>query len=98
MEPGLTEPLAPFDSSYARRTLFGALVDAGKRFGMERKILIDGDERALTYREIIRASLALGYALTKGTRFGDSIGVMLPTGAGSVITVFALCAYGRTPT
>ena len=94
----MEEPLAPFDPSYARRTLFGALVDAGKRFGMERKILIDGDERALTYREIIRAALALGYALKKGTRFGDSVGVMLPTGVGSLIAVFALCAYGRTPT
>ena len=94
----MVEPLAPFDPSYARRTLFGALVDAGKRFGMERKILIDGDERALTYREIIRAALALGYALKKGTRFGDSVGVMLPTGVGSLIAVFALCAYGRTPT
>ncbi len=69
-----------------------------ERFGLERKILVDGDERTFTYREIIRASLALGHALTKGTRVGDSVGVMLPTGRGIRDRVLALCAYGRVPT
>jgi acyl-[acyl-carrier-protein]-phospholipid O-acyltransferase/long-chain-fatty-acid--[acyl-carrier-protein] ligase len=94
----LAGTLPPFDPSRARRTIFAALVEAAKRFGAERKILIDGDERAFSYREIIRAALALGYALTKGTRFGDSVGVMLPTGAASVLTFLALSAYGRVPT
>src|SRR5579871_490686 len=94
----LAETVPPFDPSRARRTIFAALIEAAKKFGPERKILIDGDERAFSYREIIRATLALGFALTRGTRFGESVGVLLPTGAASVLASLALCAYGRVPT
>ncbi len=93
----LAEAIPPFDPARARRTIFTALVEAAKDFGLERKILVDGDERVFTYREIIRASLALGHALTRGTRVGDSVGVMLPTGVGSVLAWLALCTYGRVP-
>jgi acyl-[acyl-carrier-protein]-phospholipid O-acyltransferase/long-chain-fatty-acid--[acyl-carrier-protein] ligase len=94
----LAEAESPFDPSRARRTLFGALVEAGHRFGPDRKILIDADERAFSYRELTQAALALGHALRRGTHSGDSVGVLLPTGAGSVIAVFALTAYGRVAT
>jgi acyl-[acyl-carrier-protein]-phospholipid O-acyltransferase/long-chain-fatty-acid--[acyl-carrier-protein] ligase len=93
----LTDPLSPYDPTRARRTLFSALLEAANKFGVERKILIDGDERALSYQQLIRAAFALGYALKKGTRSGESIGVLLPTGIGVVISVFALSAYGRVP-
>ena len=86
---------SPYDPARARRTLFGALVEAGRAFGKKRKILIDGDERVLTYDQLVLAALALGHALKKGTRNGQCIGVLLPTGIGSVISVFALSAYGR---
>lgn len=59
--------------------------------------LVDGDERALNYDDIIRASFALGSALKSGTRKGELIGVMLPTGAASTLSFFALCAFGRVP-
>ena len=45
--------------------------------------LVDGDERAFTYDEIILASFALGSALKRGTRAGECVGVMLPTGRGA---------------
>ena len=51
----------------------------------------------LTYEALTLAALALGHALKRGTRKGQSIGVLLPTGIGSVISVFALSAYGRVP-
>ena len=73
-------------------------VEAGRQFGPERKILIDADERAFSYRELTQAALALGHALRTGTHSGNSVGVLLPTGAGSVIAVFALTAYGRVAT
>jgi acyl-[acyl-carrier-protein]-phospholipid O-acyltransferase/long-chain-fatty-acid--[acyl-carrier-protein] ligase len=94
----MAEALPTYDPSRARRSLFTALVEASRKYGPEQKILIDSDERALTYRELIRATLALGHALKAGTRSGESVGVLLPTGAGSVIAVFALTAYGRVAT
>lgn len=88
---------ADFDLSRAQASVFGALLHARSRFGGSREILVDGDERKLTYDEIVRASFALGNALRNGTRKGDAVGVLLPTGAGAVIAFFALQAYGRVP-
>jgi acyl-[acyl-carrier-protein]-phospholipid O-acyltransferase / long-chain-fatty-acid--[acyl-carrier-protein] ligase len=93
----VASPLPPYDPARSRRTLFSALADARAQFGRTRTILIDGDERALTYEQILRATLALGHALKAGTKRGDAVGVLLPTGIGSVIAVLALSAYGRVP-
>ncbi len=86
-----------YDPGRARRTLFAALADARAEFGRTRAIMVDGDERTLNYEEIVRAALALGHALKAGTARGEAVGVLLPTGIGSVISFFALSAYGRTP-
>ena len=96
-----TESKAPtqpaYDPSRARRTIFNALNEARHRFGRSKAIVVDGDERTLTYDEVVRAAFALGHALKTGTAPGEAIGVLLPTGIGSIITVFALSAYGRVP-
>ena len=88
----------PFDLSKTRKPLFHALLEARDTFGGGTFALIDGDGRTLTYDEILRASFALGDALKRGTRPGEHVGVMLPTGAGAAIAFFALSAYGRVPT
>jgi acyl-[acyl-carrier-protein]-phospholipid O-acyltransferase / long-chain-fatty-acid--[acyl-carrier-protein] ligase len=93
----LAEALAPYDPARARRTLFSALIEARAQFGRTYPIVTDGDERTLTYEELVRAALALGHALRSGTKRGESVGVLLPTGIGSVIAVLALSAYGRVP-
>jgi len=86
-----------FDLSGARQTLFSALVAARRRYGGKRVIAVDGDGRELAYNDIVQASFALGHALKRGTEPGEAVGVMLPTGIGSLIAVFALSAYGRVP-
>lgn len=90
-------PTPQLDSSGIHRTLFAALIDARAQFGGKRPIVIDGDERTLTYDEIVKAAFALGHALKKGTEPGEAVGVLLPTGLGSVIAFLALSAYGRVP-
>ena len=88
----------PFDPAVAHRSVFEALIDARAEYGGGSVALVDGDERALSYDEMIRASFALGSALKVGTRNGDCVGVMLPTGAASALAFFALSAFGRVPT
>jgi acyl-[acyl-carrier-protein]-phospholipid O-acyltransferase/long-chain-fatty-acid--[acyl-carrier-protein] ligase len=88
----------PFDPATTHRSVFQALVDARDEFGGSRVALIDGDDRTLTYDEIIRASFALGSALKAGTAQGECVGIMLPTGAAAALTFFALSAFGRIPT
>jgi acyl-[acyl-carrier-protein]-phospholipid O-acyltransferase / long-chain-fatty-acid--[acyl-carrier-protein] ligase len=91
------EETVPFDIEKSHQPVFRALVEARSTFGANRPALVDGDERVLTYEEIVRAALALGHALKRGTRAGEAIGIMLPTGAASIIAFFAVSAYGRVP-
>ena len=88
----------PFDPGAARRTVFQALVQARREYGATTIALVDGDERTFTYDEIILASFGLGSALKDGTRAGECVGVMLPTGAAATLSFFALSAFGRIPT
>jgi acyl-[acyl-carrier-protein]-phospholipid O-acyltransferase/long-chain-fatty-acid--[acyl-carrier-protein] ligase len=88
----------PFDPKVAHRSIFHALAEARSRHGGGTVALIDGEERQLTYDEIVRAAFALGSALKPGTRGGECVGVMLPTGAAAALTFFALTAFGRIPT
>lgn len=88
----------PFDLSAARGTIFRALLKASAELGFGAPALVDGDGRVLTYNQLIRASFALGHALKRGTRRGEKVGVLLPTGAGAAIAFLALSAFGRVPT
>ncbi|MES2472450.1 MAG: AMP-binding protein, partial [Pseudomonadota bacterium] len=93
-----TPRLKPFDMASARRSVFQSVVDARREFGGGTIALVDGDDRALTYDDIIRASFALGSALKTGTQPGECVGVMLPTGAAGTLAFLALSAMGRIPT
>jgi acyl-[acyl-carrier-protein]-phospholipid O-acyltransferase/long-chain-fatty-acid--[acyl-carrier-protein] ligase len=87
-----------FDPAAARRTVFEAVAEARREHGAGNIALVDGDDRTFTYDELILASFALGSALKRGTRSGECVGVMLPTGAAATLSFFALSAYGRIPT
>src|SRR6185437_4690519 len=91
------ESVMTADPSRWQKPVFQALVEARSRYGATRAAIVYGDERVLSYEDIVRASLALGHALKKGTRAGEAVGILLPTGAGAVIAFFAVSAYGRVP-
>ena len=93
----LADAVVPCDFSEAEKPVFRALMEARNRFGDSTAILVDGDESVMSYGEIVRAALALGHALKKGTRRGEAVGIMLPTGTGAVVAFLALSAYGRVP-
>ncbi len=86
-----------YDPRNADIGVFAALLAARKEYGGKKVVVHDADDRKLTYDDIVRASFALGSALKKGTRKDEAVGVMLPTGAGAIISFFALSAYGRVP-
>ncbi|HEY2482683.1 MAG TPA: AMP-binding protein, partial [Caulobacteraceae bacterium] len=86
-----------FDPKLAQRSLFDALLDAAREYGARKPILEDQERRPLSYTDLIRASFALGRKIAAHTRGGENVGVLLPSSAGAVVTVFALHAYGRVP-
>ena len=83
----------------ARSTLFAALVEARRTFGPERPILIDGDERKLTYPGFDPGGPGARSRAEEehAPRRSGGRGCLPGTGIGSVISVFALSAYGRVP-
>ena len=92
------EDIVLLDMTRTKKTMFEALIDARSRFGGTRPAIIDGDERVMTYDEIVRAALALGHALKKGTAKGECVSIMLPTSIGAVVSFFGVSAFGRIPT
>lgn len=87
-----------YDARNGQKAIFDALIDARDKYGAKKQILEDQDRNPLTYTDLIRASFALGRKIAAMTRPGENVGVLLPSGAGSVVTFFALHAFGRVPT
>lgn len=87
----------PFNLGSTQVSLISALLHARKRYGGKTVALWDADDRQLTYDEIVRAAFALGSAMRKHAKYKDKIGIMLPTGAGAVLSFFAVHAFGRIP-
>ncbi|WP_300391991.1 AMP-binding protein [Henriciella sp.] len=94
--PSIPSPL-PYKPKRTRIDIFSAVLRAAKEFGGSKIAIVDGDERELSYKEIIRAAFALGSALKKQTKRGEAVGIMLPTGAGAVIAFLSVLAAGRIP-
>jgi acyl-[acyl-carrier-protein]-phospholipid O-acyltransferase/long-chain-fatty-acid--[acyl-carrier-protein] ligase len=88
---------ADLDLRRIRKSVFAALLQARGRFGGKRIAAIDADGRELSYDDLIKAAFALGHALKKGTEPGEAVGILLPTGVGSIISFYAISAYGRVP-
>jgi acyl-[acyl-carrier-protein]-phospholipid O-acyltransferase/long-chain-fatty-acid--[acyl-carrier-protein] ligase len=90
--------LPAYDINRTSLSMFDALITASRTYGKSREILIDAnDDRKLTYDELIRAAFALGNGLKRQTTRGETVAIMLPTGAAAVIAFFALHSIGRIP-
>jgi len=88
---------AKINLQHTRRSVLSALLHSADRHGQEKIVIVDGDERTMTYSQLIRASFALGHALKSGTAKGEAIGILLPTGIAPVLTFFGLQTTGRVP-
>lgn len=86
---------AVFDEALTKRTLFGALIAAAKKFGSSKPILEDVERAPLTYKRLIIGALVLGDKLAHETARGERVGVLLPNVNGFVVTLFGLNAFGR---
>jgi acyl-[acyl-carrier-protein]-phospholipid O-acyltransferase/long-chain-fatty-acid--[acyl-carrier-protein] ligase len=78
-------------------TLFDALLEARQQHGGGHVVADDPQLQPLSYRGLIAASFALGGALSRRTRQGERVGVLLPTSRASLVTFFALQAERRVP-
>lgn len=81
----------------SRRSIFQAFLASARRMGGGKVAVIDGDGRKLTYREITRAAFALSGPLARHTGPQETVGILLPTGAGILIAFLSILARGRIP-
>ncbi len=81
----------------SRRSIFKAFLETASKKGAKTITAIDGDGRKFTYGEIARAAFALGGPIARMTKPGEKVGILMPTGAGGVIALFATQSRGRVP-
>jgi acyl-[acyl-carrier-protein]-phospholipid O-acyltransferase / long-chain-fatty-acid--[acyl-carrier-protein] ligase len=88
---------AEFDLTQTRSTLFAALLQAMHTHGAAKVILDDPERQPLTYGRLVLGAMVLGAELAKGTRRGETVGVLLPNVVGLPVVIFGLNAFGRVP-
>ncbi len=86
-----------FDSSDYRKTLFQSLIDQSHIHGRKHIIAEDATRKPIAYGQLLTRSFVLGNKISDNTESGEYVGVMLPNMVSSIVTFFALQAYGRVP-
>lgn len=64
-------------------------------YGKKKDIIEDSDFSPVNYGRLTLGAIVLGRKLTNFTHKGENVGVLLPNAVGTVVTFFALQAYGR---
>ena len=82
---------------FASRSILSAYLAQAQKSGSKKNAVIDGDGRKLSYGDISRAVFGLSGPITRKTKPNEHVGILLPTGAGVLISCFALYACGRIP-
>lgn len=90
-------PPLPWRADKTRSDIFTAIRKAASEFGPNRVIIVDGDGTEVTYKTILRGAFGLGSGLGKLLDKDETVGIMLPTGAGAVVAFCAVLAAGRVP-
>jgi acyl-[acyl-carrier-protein]-phospholipid O-acyltransferase/long-chain-fatty-acid--[acyl-carrier-protein] ligase len=86
-----------FSSSNFKTTLFDRLLDARIVHGGKKIIAEDINRKSITYDTLVTKCFALGKELTKYSRRGEPVGMLLPGALSSIVTFWGLHAYGRVP-
>ena len=81
----------------SRRSIFQAYLESARKNGAKAVAVTDGDGKDFTFQEMTRAAFALGGALGRMTNKSEAVGILLPSGAGAMIALFALLSRGRVP-
>ncbi len=88
---------AAFETAPWRRHLMEALLDARRLHGGGRKVVEDIQRRPLSFDRMLAGAHVLGHALARMTPEEKTVGVLLPTSAGCLLTLLGLLTGGRTP-
>jgi acyl-[acyl-carrier-protein]-phospholipid O-acyltransferase/long-chain-fatty-acid--[acyl-carrier-protein] ligase len=80
-----------------RSTLVEAFLDAAKLHGLGRDVLEDIPRGDQTYGGLLKAALALGRIVSRLTKEGEYVGVLMPNAGTTVSLLYGLMAWRRVP-
>ncbi len=78
-------------------TLFKAMLHSAEYHGYDQKIAEDIERAPVNYRQLLTRAFILGRLISKRTRRGEFVGLMLPNMVTTLITFIAMQAFGRIP-
>ena len=81
--------------SQPRQTLVEALLETMAIHGPRREVVEDVRQEPISYRNLLKLSLAIGRVLARESAPGERVGVLLPNLAPTAGAVFGLSAFGR---
>ena len=84
-----------FANAFDPMSLFAALTRASANHGRSRVILEDAGGARLSFAELLTRSFVLGAVIARLTTPGERVGILLPSTAAAVVTLFACLARGR---
>ncbi len=86
-----------FMSCNLQKTLFSSLIEAESVHGRNYVIATDVEMKSISYHDLITRSFVLGKYVTRRTKQGENVGVILPNMIATLSVFFALQAYNRVP-
>ena len=87
-----------FESSGYKETILQSIINASKIYGKKAQIMQDIDNNTASYRSLLLQAFILANLVSKDSKEGEKIGLMLPNMVGSAITFFGMQAAARVPT
>jgi acyl-[acyl-carrier-protein]-phospholipid O-acyltransferase/long-chain-fatty-acid--[acyl-carrier-protein] ligase len=78
-------------------TLFDKFLEAVETFGRKAEILSDIRFQPDSFGKVLRGALALGRLVSKITREGEVVGVLMPNASPTVMLLFGLFGFKRVP-
>jgi len=86
-----------FRTTATDRTVVEALIEAAKLHGPNWLAIEDPVSGQLTYKRLLMAAAILGRKLMPLALEGHTLGIMLPTSNGAVVTLLSVMSAGRVP-
>lgn len=84
-----------YENVFVAESLFCALIRASRNHGRRSTILEDSTGARLSYHQMILRAFVLGSLIARMTDKNDRVGIMLPSTAAAVVSLFACQARGR---
>jgi acyl-[acyl-carrier-protein]-phospholipid O-acyltransferase/long-chain-fatty-acid--[acyl-carrier-protein] ligase len=86
-----------FRTTQIDRTIFESVVAAAHEHGVSRAALEDPISGTMSYKRLLIGARILGRKLSPLAPVGTSLGVMLPSANGAIVTILGLMSAGRVP-